>query len=79
MGVEDLVALADATHVGAASLAVGSAIRFLATQDARVREDSQDEIPMEPTMHGRLATVLTTSVCRMPDTPDGDDGGNESM
>jgi uncharacterized integral membrane protein len=29
MGVGDLVALADAAHVGAAGLAVGSALRFL--------------------------------------------------
>jgi hypothetical protein len=31
MGVGDLVALADAAHVGASGLAVGSAIRFLTT------------------------------------------------
>jgi hypothetical protein len=40
MGVGDFVALADAAHVGAAGLVVGSAIRFLTTQDARVRGDS---------------------------------------
>jgi hypothetical protein len=37
MGVGDLVALADAAHVEVARLAVGSAIRFLITQDARMR------------------------------------------
>jgi hypothetical protein len=36
MGVGDLVALADAAHVGAAGLAVGSAIRLFTLQDARV-------------------------------------------
>ena len=45
-----LVALADAAHVGAAVLAVGSAIRFPTTRDARVREDSNDEVPMVPCM-----------------------------
>jgi hypothetical protein len=35
MGVGALVALADAAHVGAAGLAVGSAIRLLIAQDAR--------------------------------------------
>jgi hypothetical protein len=44
MGVGGLVALADAAHVGAAGLAVGSPIRFLTTQDARVRGYSQDEV-----------------------------------
>jgi NAD(P)H-dependent flavin oxidoreductase YrpB (nitropropane dioxygenase family) len=62
MGAGDLVALANAAHVGAAGLAVGSAIRFLTTQDARVRGDSQDEVPMEPTMYGRLANAMTTTV-----------------
>jgi hypothetical protein len=50
MGVGDLFALVDEAHVGAAGLAVGYAIRFLVAQDARVREDSHDEVPMEPTM-----------------------------
>jgi hypothetical protein len=53
MGVGDLVALADATHVRAADLAVGSTIRFLTAQYARVRGDSHDEVPMELTMYGR--------------------------
>jgi hypothetical protein len=79
MGVGDLVALADAAHVGAAGLAVGSAIRFHTTQDARVRGDSQDEVPMEPTIYGRLATPMTTTVSRRHGTPDGDDGDNISM
>ena len=66
-------------HVGAAGLAVGSAIRFLTTQDARVRGDSQDEVPMEPTMYGRLATTMTTAASRRHGTPDGDDGDNAPM
>jgi hypothetical protein len=77
MGVGDLVALADAAHVGAAGLAVSSTIRFLIAQNARVRSrDTHDEVPMEPTMHGRLATTMTTAVSRMRGTPDGD---NEPM
>jgi hypothetical protein len=79
MGVGDLVALADAAHVGAAGLAVGSPIRFLTAQDARVREDSHDEVPMEPTIYGRLATAMTTTVSRRHGIPDGDDGDNEPM
>jgi NAD(P)H-dependent flavin oxidoreductase YrpB (nitropropane dioxygenase family) len=71
MGAGDLVALADAAHVGAAGLAVGSSIRFLTAQDARVRWDSQDGVPMEPTMYGRLiATTMTTTVSRRHSTPD---------
>jgi hypothetical protein len=55
MGVGDSVALADAAHVGAAGLTVGYAIRFLLgfRIDARVRGDSNDEVPMVPTMYGR--------------------------
>jgi hypothetical protein len=74
--VGDLVALADAAHVGPAGLAVGSTIRFLTTRDAPVRGDSQDEVPMEPTMNGRLATAMTTSLSQRHGTPDGDDGAN---
>jgi hypothetical protein len=77
--VRDLVALADAAHVGAAGLGVDSAIRFLTSQDARVRGDVHDEVPMKPTMYGRLATAMTTAVSRRHGTPDGDDGGNEPM
>jgi hypothetical protein len=58
---------------------VVSAIRFLTTQDARVRGDSDDEVPMEPTMYGRLATAMTPTVSRRHGTPDGDDGDNEPM
>jgi hypothetical protein len=79
MGVGDLVALADVAHVEAAGLAVDSAIRFLTTQDARVRGDSNDEFPMLPTMYGRLATAMTTAVSRRHGTPDGDDGDSEPM
>jgi hypothetical protein len=79
MRVGDLVALADAAHVGAAGLAMGSAIPFLTTQDARVRGDSPDEVSMEPTMYGRLATAMTTMVSRRHGTPDGDNGDNETM
>jgi hypothetical protein len=79
MGVRDLVALADEARVGAAGLAAASAIHFLTAQDARVRGDSQDEVPMEPTMHGRLATAMTTAVSRRHGSPDGDDGDNEPI
>jgi hypothetical protein len=79
MGVGDLVALADAGHVGAADLAVGFAIRFLSTQDARGRGDSHDEVPMEPTMYGRLAIAMTTAVSSMHGTPDGNDRDSEPM
>jgi hypothetical protein len=56
LGVGDLVALADTARVGAAGLARGSAIRFLTPRNARVRGDYHNEVPMEPTMHGRLPT-----------------------
>jgi hypothetical protein len=79
MGVGELVALADAALVGAAGLAVGSAIRFLTAQDACVRVNSHDKVPMEPIMFGRLATAMTTAVSRMRGTPDRDDGDNEPM
>jgi hypothetical protein len=79
MGVEDLVALADAAHVGAHDWAVGSAIHFRTSQDARMRGDSHDEVSMEPTMYGRLAIAVTTEVSRKRGTPDGDDGDNEPM
>jgi hypothetical protein len=46
--VGDLVALVDAAQIGAAGLVVGSASRFLKLQDARVRRDSNAEVPMEP-------------------------------
>jgi hypothetical protein len=79
MGVGGLVALANAAHVGAAGLAVGSAIHFLTTQDARVRGDSQDEVPMEPTMYGRSATAMTSAMSRRHGTPNGDDVDIEPM
>jgi hypothetical protein len=75
--VGELVALADAAHVGAAGLSVGFAIRFLTSQDARVRGDSHDEVPMEPTMHGRLAIAMTPEVFRIHGTHAEDDGDNE--
>jgi hypothetical protein len=79
MGLGDLVALVDAAHVGAAGLGVGYVIRFQKAQDARVREESHDEVPIEPTMYGRLATAMTIGVSRRHGTPDGDDGDNEPM
>jgi hypothetical protein len=79
MGARDLVALADAAHVGADGLAVSSTIRFLTSQDARVRGDSHDEAPMEPTMYGLLATTMTTTVSRRHGMPDEHDGDNEPM
>jgi hypothetical protein len=79
MGVGDLVALADAAHVGAAGLVVGSAIRFLATQDARLCGDTHDDVPMEPTMYGWLATAMITAVSRRPSASGGDGDDNEPM
>jgi hypothetical protein len=79
MDVGDLVALADSAHVGAAGLAGDYAIRFLTAQDARVRGDSHDEVPMEPTMDGRLAIAVTKAVSRRHGTPEGDDGDNKPM
>jgi hypothetical protein len=64
--VKDLAALADAAHVGAASLVVGSAIRFLTSQNARVRGYVHGDVPMETTMYGRLATAMTTAASRRP-------------
>jgi hypothetical protein len=55
MGVGDMIALADAAHVGAVGLAVLSAICFLIAQDARVHEDSCCKIPM-------VGTTMDTSV-----------------
>jgi hypothetical protein len=34
---------------------------------------------MEPTMHGQLATAITTAVFHRPSAIDGDDGDNEPM
>jgi hypothetical protein len=48
-------------------------------QDARVRGNTHDEVPMEPTMYGRLATAMTTTVSRIPSAPDKDEGDNEPM
>jgi hypothetical protein len=79
MGVGDLIALVDVAHVGVAGLAMGSAICFLTTQDARVRGDSHDKVSMEPTIYGQLATTMTIAVSRMHATPDGDDGDNEPV
>jgi hypothetical protein len=79
MGMGDLVALADAANVGATGLTVGSGIHFLTTQDTRVRGDSHDEVPMEPTMYGWFATAMTTAVSQSHGTPDGDDDDNEPM
>jgi hypothetical protein len=79
MGVGNLVALADAAHVGAAGLVVGSDVRFLTTQDACVRGDSNDDVPMEPTMYGWLATAMTTAVSRRPGAPDRDGDDNPPM
>jgi hypothetical protein len=65
MGVEDLVALADVAHVGAAGLAVGYAIRFLIVQDARTRGDIHNDVLMKQTMYGRPSTpMITAASCR---------------
>jgi hypothetical protein len=74
-----LAALADEDHVGAAGLAIGYAIRLLTAQGARMRRDYNDEVPMEPTMYGRLANAMTTTVSRRHGSPDGDVGDNEPM
>jgi hypothetical protein len=79
MGLRDLTTLADAAHVGAAGLIVGFATRFHAAQDARARGNTHDDVPMEPTMYGRLATAMTKEVSRRPSAPEGDDGDNEPM
>jgi hypothetical protein len=47
MGLEDLVALADVAHVGAAGLALGYAIRFLIVQDALRRGDIHGDVLMK--------------------------------
>jgi hypothetical protein len=57
----------------------GLCCRFLTSQDARMRGDSHDEAPMEPTMYGRFAIAMTTTVSRMHVIPDGDDCDNEPM
>jgi hypothetical protein len=77
--VKDLKALVDAAHVGAVGLAMGSAIRFLTTQDARVRGDTHNDVPMEPTMCGRLGPFMSTAMSRRPSAPDGDGDDNEPM
>jgi hypothetical protein len=79
MRVGDLIALADTAYVGAAGLGVGSAIRFLAAQDARVRGDTHNDVPMEPAMKGRLALALSTAVFRWPNEPSEDSGITELM
>jgi hypothetical protein len=77
--VGDLVALADAAHVRAAGLAVGSTIRFFTAQDARVRGDTHDDIPMEPIMYGRLAIAMIRPVSRRPSAPNEDGDDNKPM
>jgi hypothetical protein len=79
MWVGDMVALANAAHVCAASLATGTAIRFLLAQDARVRGDTHDDVRMQPTMYGRLPIAMTISVSRRPSASGGGDGDNEPM
>jgi hypothetical protein len=51
---------------------------LLTTQDARVRGDSHDEVPMKPTMYGWLVTNMTKA-SRKRGAPDGDDGNIEPM
>jgi hypothetical protein len=79
MGLGDSAALADAAHVGATGMAVDFVVRFLTTQGARVRKDAHDDVPMEPTIDGRLATAMNTAVSRRPSAPDGDGGDNEPV
>jgi hypothetical protein len=80
MGVGYLITFADLAHVGAAGLATtSSSVRFLTAQDACVRGDTHDDVPIEPTMYGRLVTAMFTTVSRRPSAPDGDGGDNEPM
>jgi hypothetical protein len=76
-GVGDLVALANSAHVGAYGLALGSAIRFLTTQIARARGDTHDDVQLEPSMYGWLATAMITTVSHRTGAPDKDGGNNE--
>jgi hypothetical protein len=69
------VALANAAHVGV----VDSAIRFHSAQDARVRSNSHEDVPMESTMNGRLGTAISTAVSRRPSAPDRDGDDNKPM
>jgi hypothetical protein len=59
--------------------APGSTICCLTAQDARVRGDTHNDVPREPTMCGRLATAMTTVVSRQRSAPDGDNGDNDPM
>jgi hypothetical protein len=42
-----------------------------------MRGDTHSDIPMEPTMSRRLATVVITTVSHRPTAPDGDGGDND--
>jgi hypothetical protein len=44
-----------------------------------MRGDTNDNLPMEPTMYGRLATHVITAESRRPNTPDRNGGNNEHM
>jgi hypothetical protein len=55
------------------------ALLSVTLKDARVHGDSHDEIPMGPTMYGRLAKAMTTAVSRRCCTPDIDGGKHEQM
>jgi hypothetical protein len=79
MRVGDSAALVDVAHVGATGMEVDFAIRFLTPQGARVRQDAHDDVPMEPTTDGRLATTMTIEVPRRPSAPGGGDGDNEPV
>jgi hypothetical protein len=79
MGVGDLVAVVTAAHVGTAGLALGSAFHVLTAQDACVRGDSHDDVPMEQTMYGPLASAMITTMSRRPSAPSGDGDENEHM
>jgi hypothetical protein len=79
MGVGNLAPLANSAHVGAPAMAVGSTVRFFTAQDAHARGDTHDDVPIELSMYGRLATAVTTTVSGRPCAPDGDDGDTKPM
>jgi hypothetical protein len=74
-----LVVLADECGPHRSGRFGSSAIHFLTSQDARVRGDTHDDVPMDPIMDGRLAIAMTISVSRQPIAHDGDDGDNKPM
>jgi hypothetical protein len=73
MKMGGLVTVADAVNVGVTDYT----IRLITKQDAHVRGDTHDDVPMEPTMSGRQATAMITAVSRRPNAADRYDGDND--